>query len=127
VKAPKDQILDLKPDLALNMHIGDKICGYNVGSAIQFINSASVRDLKNRVSKKYTADEMKEIEMDDLVFRPNLLIDTDKPYEEDDFAEVRVGSCFIRSSGPCRRCKAICIQNSKPEYNLNLEPNPELA
>lgn len=65
--------------------------------------------------------------MNDISFRPNIVIDHGDPYCEDDFVEMRMGACFYRNVGPCRRCKAISINAEKPEYNLDLEPNQELS
>lgn len=62
-----------------------------------------------------------------MSFRPNFVVDTDTPFEEDLFQEARVGSCFFRNVGPCIRCKAICINAPNADRNPELEPNNVLS
>lgn len=45
--------------------------------------------------------------MDAEQFRSNLVIETGEGFSEDTFIEMRIGSCLMRTAGPCIRCNAI--------------------
>ena len=40
-------------------------------------------------------------------FRPNIVLDLEKSFEEDEYFEMRVGPLLMRNSGPCIRCNTI--------------------
>ena len=92
------------------------------------INEASTKDLEQRVLAKYPdpADRAK-IKVTSLAFRPNIIIDTGVPYEEDLLQEFRIGSTMVRNVGFCSRCKVVANNYETNEHNPELEPNPTLA
>ena len=60
----------------------DQISSFAFKTVIHIMNEASVRDLRKRVSKKYSENPQirDQIIVDTVAFRPNLVIDTNLPY-----------------------------------------------
>lgn len=91
------------------------------------INESSTRDLEQKVLARYADPEDKaKIEVSSMAFRPNIVIDTAVPYEEDLFQEFRIANTFARNVGFCARCKAVSSNYQTNERNPELEPNPTL-
>lgn len=91
------------------------------------INEASVKDLEKKVLARYPEPELQaKIEVSAMAFRPNIIIDTGVPYEEDLFQEFRIANTFARNVGYCARCKAVTSNYQTNERNPELEPNPTL-
>lgn len=67
------------------------------------INRASIRDLKSRISDDEVNDTI------ELNFRPNLIVNSEFPYEEDHWDVLDFDGQLLKSTGPCNRCKMICI------------------
>ena len=60
--------------------------GFVSKAAIHIINEASVRDLRERVIKKFSdPDEIARIKIEPMPFRPNFIIDSGVPYSEDTY------------------------------------------
>lgn len=55
-------------------------------------------------------------------FRPNILIKTEVPYEEDTFTEARIANTMIRLTGFVPRCKAVCNNYDTCDRNPEMEP-----
>ena len=91
------------------------------------VNEASTRDLEKRVLERYSdpADRAK-IKVSSMAFRPNLLIDSGVPYEEDLLQEFRIGNTLVRNVGFCARCKAVANNYETHDRNPEMEPNPTL-
>ena len=66
------------------------------------IGSASLNDLQDRL----TANSQ-PLHVTAKQFRPNLVISTIVPYEEDHWTKIRIEKQVFRSCGPCSRCKTI--------------------
>jgi MOSC domain-containing protein len=64
------------------------------GFPILVIGSGSLEDLNRRLPEPLPMER----------FRPNLVIDGLKPYEEDRLAELRIGAVTLRLVKPCTRC-----------------------
>ena len=58
------------------------------------INKASVDDLQRRLDKRYP-DGLENDFLTAENFRPNVVLDADTPYCEDEFLELRVGALLI--------------------------------
>jgi len=56
--------------------------------------TASLDDLSRRVEEP----------LDERRFRPNIIVGTDQPYAEDDWAALRIGAHDFRLPKPCARC-----------------------
>ena len=91
------------------------------------VNEASTRDLEKRVLDRYPDPEQRaKLQVSSMAFRPNIIIDTAVPYEEDLFQEFRIANTFARNVGFCARCKAVTSNYETNERNPELEPNPTL-
>lgn len=91
------------------------------------MNEASVRDLRERVLKKYPDEkERAKININAEAFRPNLVIDTSTPYEEDEMYEARICNIMLRLVGFCSRCIVVARNYDTCDANPDLEPNPTL-
>lgn len=92
------------------------------------VNRASVRELEERVMKRYENDPQKnDIIIDEVPFRANINIDSGIPYEEDGMKEARIENIFIRLVGHCGRCKATTNNYKICDRNPELEPYPTLT
>ena len=56
------------------------------------------------------------------MFRANLNIRTNVPYEEDKIAETRVNNIFFKLVQPVIRCKAVNYSYENKSYDPNSEP-----
>lgn len=102
--------------------------GFVSKAAIHLVNEASTRDLRDRVLARYSdPEERQKIAVETIAFRPNFIIDTMVPWEEDLLQEVRIGNLMMRLVGFCARCKAVACNYNTNERNPELEPNPTLA
>ncbi len=64
----------------------DRVNSFVSKCVIHMMNEASLRDVRDRVFKKYTDENIKKtIKIDALPFRPNLIIDSGVPYSEDTY------------------------------------------
>jgi hypothetical protein len=91
------------------------------------VNEASTKDLEKRVLERYPDPEEREkIQVSSMAFRPNIIIDTGVPYDEDLIQEFRIANTFARNVGFCARCKAVTVNYDTNERNPELEPNPTL-
>ncbi len=107
---------------------GDMTKGFVSKAAIHIINEASVRDLRERVIKKFTDPaEIARIRIEPLPFRPNFIIDSTQPYSEDTYQEARIGNTLFRLVGYCSRCKAVTCNFETNDRNPELEPTETLA
>ncbi|XP_044761496.1 molybdenum cofactor sulfurase 3 [Coccinella septempunctata] len=72
------------------------------------VNLASVKWLRDRVKKN---DEMYSEDLKSLVlrFRPNIVIDFDEPFVENELECVDVDTISFKTVGSCARCQMICI------------------
>lgn len=50
-------------------------------------------------------------------FRPNIVIDTNTPHEEDTWNEVKIGPVTMKNMKPCGRCQVITIDQETAEIN----------
>ena len=58
-------------------------------------------------------------------FRPNILLSTRLPFQEEDWAQFEAGGRQFSVSGPCRRCQVIRVEQDTGE--LTMEPLRSLA
>lgn len=94
------------------------------GSGVRFanesqfllINRKSVDELRSRMQTKMNDS----LEMN---FRPNFIVESESPYEEDEWDMLDIGGQMFKSTGPCNRCRMICIDPNTGIQN----PEPLLA
>lgn len=80
------------------------------------VNRASILHLKEQILQRGGSCDLNSAEAlttEELIhrFRPNLVISTVRPYEEDDWAEMIIDglSYLFQIVGLCSRCQMICI------------------
>lgn len=80
------------------------------------VNRASILHLKEQILQRGGSCDLNSAEAlttEELIhrFRPNLVISTVRPYEEDDWAEMIIDglSYLFQIVGLCNRCQMICI------------------
>lgn len=107
----------------------DRTKGFISKATIHIVNEASVRDLRERVLRKYdkNPEERDKIKVEADPFRPNIVIDTQVPYSEDTMQEARIANTMLRLVGYCSRCKAVSCNFSTLDYNPEQEPVSTLA
>ena len=75
------------------------------GFPLHLIGSGSMEDLNARLEEPIGVER----------FRPNLLIDGPAAFDEDDWDEIRVGSCRLRVVKPCPRCTVTTVDPASGE------------
>ena len=88
-------------------------------SALHIVNEASIRALREVAQKKYDHEINN---FDHSIFRPNILIDQEPAYCEEEMYEARIENMLIRHVGPCSRCKLTSINWDKLERDEDMEP-----
>ena len=68
----------------------DRHQSFTTDAALHLVNLASVRDLSQRLTQRYPHG-LDNFMLDKRNWRANIYIDTDEAYEEDRFAEMRIG------------------------------------
>ncbi|KGL75951.1 Molybdenum cofactor sulfurase, partial [Tinamus guttatus] len=79
------------------------------------INVASISYLKDDISARLE----EPLEIQELIprFRANLVISAPESFEEEEWAEISIGSLRFQVVGPCNRCQIICIDQQTAERN----------
>jgi len=74
------------------------------------ISEASLNDLTQRFGEKIRMNR----------FRPNIVVKTEKPYEEDTWKRIQIGDLTFRHVMPCIRCIIPAIDQETTEKNPSL-------
>jgi uncharacterized protein YcbX len=90
VYMPDDSMRPIDPKFG---SAGD-ITSFSDGYPILMIGTASLDDLNARLEEKISWDR----------FRPNLVVETEIPFEEDDWSSIQMGDNSFRLVKPCARC-----------------------
>ena len=80
----------------------DAITSFTDGFPMLLIGTASLRDLNSRLQEHVPMQR----------FRPNLVVDTSEPFEEDHWKRIRIGEIEFDVVKPCKRCVFTCIDQS---------------
>jgi len=80
-------------------------------------NSASLRDLSERVGQ----------ELSMLRFRPNIVVETDAAFVEDDWKQIAIGDAVFDVAGPCERCNFTTLDPKTADAHPRQEPLRTLA
>ncbi|SNS42802.1 hypothetical protein SAMN05421640_0096 [Ekhidna lutea] len=87
---PEDGSRPVNPDRAIN--------GENVSFADAYpyliIGQSSLDDLNSRLEEKLPMNR----------FRPNIVVEESKPYEEDHWEDIQIGGLKFHVTHPCKRC-----------------------
>ncbi|MDW3197596.1 MAG: MOSC domain-containing protein [Cytophagales bacterium] len=95
---------------------GDQV-NYGDEAPILLIGQGSLDDLNSRLESPVTMGH----------FRPNIVINDAKPYEEDQWKRIRIGVCEFDVAQVCRRCVFTTIDPITQEKNKRGEPLRTLA
>ncbi|KAM4029387.1 molybdenum cofactor sulfurase isoform 2-T2 [Anomaloglossus baeobatrachus] len=81
------------------------------------VNAASVSHLSQKIALREDADHADEIQEHQMTqrFRANLVIDSNIPFQEEEWNEVFISSLHFKVSGKCTRCQIICIDQTTGE------------
>ena len=90
---------------------GDQV-SFADGFPLLLISEASLTDLNSRLDQPV---EMRR-------FRPNLVIDGERPYAEDDWRRIRVGAVEFEGVKNCSRCVFTTIDPDTGEKSPDMEP-----
>ncbi len=60
-------------------------------------------------------------------FRPNVVVQTEEPFEEDDWTTIRIGGVDFANAKPCPRCVLTTIDANSAERDPDNEPLKTLA
>jgi uncharacterized protein len=86
------------------------------------LSRESVADLNERLAAKGVAP------VDERRFRPNVVVEgTGRPFAEDDWGDVRLGSAALRVVKPCARCVVTTIDPDSAEPSPRGEPLRTMA
>ena len=95
---------------------GDEIA-YADAAPILLVSRKSIEELNDRLENKVSW----------LNFRPNIVIDGELPYEEDQWSSVRIGEVEFNGANTCARCGFITIDPKTGIKNSQGEPLKTLA
>ena len=65
-------------------------------------------------------NEQLEEPIDERYFRPNLLFQTERPFEEDEWNEIQIGNVRLRKAKPCGRCRMINVNPDTGVYRTDV-------
>jgi molybdenum cofactor sulfurtransferase len=96
------------------------------------ISDQSVSDLNNRLRmhrdlQQQQQQQQQQIVVNEMRFRPNLVISGGKAYEEDGWTSLAIGNIHFRSLGGCNRCQMINLNPREAELKRSNEPLATLA
>lgn len=64
-------------------------------------------------------DQLEE-PIDERYFRPNLLFQTERSFEEDEWHEIQIGNVLLRKAKPCGRCRMINVNPDTGIYRTDV-------
>ena len=102
----------IDPDYAA----GEEIVSFADGYPILLASSASLRDLNMRSGEIIPMDR----------FRPNIVVDADAPFAEDEFGRFGLGGAVLEGVKPCSRC-IITTMDQQTGARMGKEPLKTLA
>ncbi len=89
---------DIRPVVGRGGWPGDEVSLAD-GYPLLLTSQASLADLNGRLAQPVGMER----------FRPNLVIDGEQPFIEDNWQRLRIGEVVLRVAKPCARCKVITI------------------
>lgn len=91
---------------------GEGTLSFADGYPFLLINRASLADLNSQLAEPVTARH----------FRPNLVVDADFPWEEDEWKRIKIGEVEFEITKPCTRCIFTTVDPETAELNPSREP-----
>ena len=117
-----------KQSKLLNSQATDVKSSFVTTASLHLINIKSVTDLKEKIAQKYTertSENGETVTLNDFdyeLFRPNIVIDYDTPYVEEEIMQARIGNILLRQVGPAWRCKVTAIDWKTGDLSEVMEP-----
>ncbi|KAK7063119.1 Mitochondrial amidoxime reducing component 2 [Halocaridina rubra] len=93
-------------------HRKSDIASYTNYCSYMIASQSSLDDLNTRLSDPVTMRN----------FRPNIVVEGTKAYDEDDWAYVRIGPVQLRRLRPCERCLLITVDTDTGIFHPEKEP-----
>lgn len=121
VRQSPDFIRPVDPNYAVNT---DNQVSFADGYPCLLTNTASLTELNRKLQETYPKSS-EEIPMNR--FRPNLVIDTDQPFIEDQWKTILIGGVYFDLVKPCSRCIVTTTDQESGERNPLKEPLNTLA
>ncbi|SKB11701.1 conserved hypothetical protein [Planktothrix sp. PCC 11201] len=121
VRQSPDFIRPVDPNYAVN--INNQV-SFADGYPCLLTNTASLAELNRKLTETYPISSQ-EIPMNR--FRPNLVIDTDQPFIEDQWKTILIGEVYFDLVKPCSRCIVTTTDQNSGERNPLTEPLKTLA
>lgn len=86
------------------------------------VNTSSVLELQQWLNASDEHGKEESFSVKDLVsrFRANIITKGARPFEEEEWDEVSVGSLHFQVVGPCHRCQMICIDQQTGQRNQDV-------
>ncbi|XP_064110948.1 mitochondrial amidoxime reducing component 2-like isoform X2 [Macrobrachium nipponense] len=85
---------------------------YSDWSSYHLACQSSLDDLNSRTEEPILMDN----------FRPNIIVKGSKPFDENDWAYVKIGEVVLRRLKPCQRCMLTTIDPIKGQRSKTMEP-----
>ncbi|MEL6949093.1 MAG: MOSC N-terminal beta barrel domain-containing protein [Pseudomonadota bacterium] len=95
----------------------DDVVSFADGYPLLAMTTASLAELNGRLEAPVTARN----------FRPNLVIDTETPFEEDSWHTIDVGGVPFRAISPCSRCIFTTVDPTTGQKREDREPLATLS
>ncbi|MEZ4949309.1 MAG: MOSC domain-containing protein [Saprospiraceae bacterium] len=102
-----------QPDGAERIHQrfeSKKLVSFADSQPFLIVGTASLDELNSRIDSKVRMNR----------FRPNLVIETQKPYEEDSWTKFNIGDLPIQKTKLCARCKVVNIEQETGDESLKI-------
>jgi len=102
----------------------DKKRAFLTGAACHIVSNKSVEALNEMVKEKYKNDPsaLDDIDVNEMVFRPTFVLDTDEAWLEEEYQQLRVQTIMWRQIGPCSRCKTTSLSLKNNGRSDKMEP-----
>ncbi|MBF2058009.1 MAG: MOSC domain-containing protein [Cyanobacterium sp. T60_A2020_053] len=97
---------------------------FSDGYPLLLTNTASLKLLNEKIRDTYKSSE-NQVTMDR--FRPNLVIENDQPFAEDNWREITIGAVTFDLVKPCKRCIVTTTNQNTGQRNSLQEPLKTLA
>ncbi|MEO1481413.1 MAG: MOSC N-terminal beta barrel domain-containing protein [Myxococcota bacterium] len=106
------QDADRRPVKARARTLDDDIVSFADSYPVLLIGTASLGELNRRIGRKLSMDR----------FRPNIVVETTTPFEEDRWTSIRIGECTFANAKPCPRCVLTTIDPATAQKDPDGEP-----
>lgn len=98
---------------------GNEPVSFADGYPFLLVNTASLDELNRRLKESYN-DDSQTIPMNR--FRPNIIVDTNEPFAEDNWKVVQIGEVIFDLVKPCERCIITTTDQTTGQRNEMREP-----